>query len=79
MKNVKSSLTSHHMSCAQTSTTVKEYDVTKHNLTRDDFSLAVAVLGYDALTSGRIGVQSTNVSFGLTKDKFYAVSNYTQW
>jgi hypothetical protein len=41
-------------------------------------SLARAYFGPDLLdTAGKLSVSATNVSFGLSKDKFYRDTNYT--
>jgi hypothetical protein len=41
-------------------------------------SLAYAFYG-KTLTERKIAMKASNVSFGLTSDKFYTGTNYTSW
>lgn len=60
---------------------VTEYDLQNYTQISDldaQPHLLYAFFG-DRLTSGKVGVQAINVSFGLSGDKFYQNTNYTGW
>ena len=60
----------------QESTSVKSYDVVNASCSQLNFSLANAFFGAEC---EHLSVRATNVSFGVTKDKFYANTHYVQW
>ena len=55
---------------------MKNYDVRNGSCSALDFSLVTALFG---ASCDHLSVRATNVSFGVTKDKFYAASDFLQW
>jgi len=63
----------------QTSTDVVKYDLESTNATTN-MTVALAYFGNKLLTPGTLlMMRATNVSFGQSKDHFYASTNYSAW
>ena len=54
------------------------YNSTLHNDSVSPLNLGLAYYG-NLLYTGDYAMRATNVSFGLSKDKFYKDTNYTTW